>query len=51
MPGKARVMSAVRMITESVNPPKYPASTPPVTPNSVAIATEIMPTRSEIRAP
>jgi hypothetical protein len=49
--GNASRMSTMRMMTASTRPPRYPASTPSSTPRLIAMATEMMPSRNEMRAP
>src|SRR6185503_12761311 len=49
--GKESCTSAMRMMTASSAPPRYPAIRPSETPRSSASSTEAMPTPSEMRAP
>src|SRR5579864_6691739 len=49
--GKLSWMSAIRMITASPHPPKYPERSPKVQPTHPATITVAIPTRSAIRAP
>ncbi|CAM5252204.1 hypothetical protein SANTM175S_01636 [Streptomyces antimycoticus] len=49
--GKASSMSITRLISESTQPPKYPAMMPKMVPRTTATTAARKATSSEIRAP